>query len=69
MTTHTYLDTIQAAEYLNLSRRTLEGFRYRGGGPVFVKAGRRCLYRLEDLDQWTTSLRRRSTSDPGPEAS
>jgi excisionase family DNA binding protein len=63
----TYLTTPEAAEYIRLSRRTLEGFRVRGGGPVFVKAGKRCLYRLSDLDDWMASNLRKSTSDPGHE--
>lgn len=67
MLTQAYYPTKQAAQYLGLSRRTLEGFRCRGGGPAFVKAGRRCLYRLEDLDAWALANRRTSTSDPGPQ--
>lgn len=63
-----YFSTQQAAVYLGLSRRTLEGFRCRGGGPAFSKAGRRCLYRLQDLDAWAEANRRTSTSDPGPQA-
>jgi excisionase family DNA binding protein len=68
MLSQAYFSTLQAANYLGLSRRTLEGFRCRGGGPAFVKAGRRCLYRLEDLDAWALANRRASTSDPGPQA-
>jgi hypothetical protein len=39
--------------------------RTRGGGPVFVKLGRRVVYRREDLDHWLEERRRTSTSDPG----
>lgn len=63
MLSQSYFSTEQAATYLGLSRRTLEGFRCRGGGPLFIKAGRRCLYRQEDLDEWALANRRRSTSD------
>lgn len=65
MDPQTYLSTHQAARYLGLSHRTLEGFRCRGGGPAFIKAGRRCLYRRHDLDDWALANRRISTSDPG----
>ena len=67
MQEHFYL-TREASEYLGLSHRTLEKFRVAGGGPPFHKFGRRVLYSREDLDGWAASRRRRSTSDPGPEA-
>ncbi len=41
-----------AAEYLGLSPATLETLRSRGGGPPFVKLGRRVVYRQVDLDRW-----------------
>lgn len=66
-TQETYLLTKEAAKYTKLSHRTLEGFRVRGGGPIYIKAGKRCLYRRSDLDKWMQSNTRRSTSDPGPD--
>jgi len=36
----------EAADSLGLSRRTLEGWRVSGGGPEFVRFGRRILYPL-----------------------
>lgn len=68
MLSQTYFNTVQAALYLGLSRRTMEGFRTRGGGPVYVKAGRVCRYRREDLDAWAMANRRANTSDPGQAA-
>lgn len=39
------------AHHLGVSTRTLEGWRYRGGGPRFVVLGPRCIrYRPEDVD-------------------
>ena len=52
-----------AAQYLGLSRATLETFRSRGGGPAFSKLGRRIVYTRKDLDRWIAERRRRSTSD------
>lgn len=47
------LNTDQAALYLGLARPTLEGMRCRGGGPPFVRYGRKAVrYRLSDLDAW-----------------
>ncbi len=60
------LSTPLAAEYLGLSPATLETLRTRGGGPPFVKLGRRVVYRREDLEAWLAQGRRRSTSDAGP---
>ena len=59
------LSTPLAAEYLGLSPATLETLRCRGGGPPFVKLGRRVVYRREDLEAWVTRSRRLSTSDTG----
>ena len=63
---HRYLNTTQAARILQLSSRTLENFRVRGGGPVFMKFGVRVFYRPEDLFDWVERAVRTSTSDPGP---
>ena len=60
-----FLDTIQAAQLLGLSRKTLEKLRVTGDGPAFHKFGRRCLYDPEDLMGWARSRRRASTSDTG----
>ncbi len=57
------LSTLAAAEYLGLSPATLETLRCRGGGPPFVKLGRRVVYRREDLEAWLAEGRRSSTSE------
>ena len=46
------LDQTQAAELLQISPRTVEGWRSRGEGPRFVRVGRRVRYRLDDLRAW-----------------
>ena len=56
------LDTARAADHLGLSPRTLEKWRTAGGGPPFVKLGRRVAYRQADLDAWVASQLRTSTS-------
>ena len=61
----TVLPTEHAATYLGLSPKTLETLRTRGGGPPFLKLGRRVVYRKTDLDTWLAARVRRSTSDPG----
>lgn len=58
----------EAAKYLGISVRTLEGWAVRGGGPRMLKLGSRVVYRRRDLDQWLTSRERASTSDRGQAA-
>src|SRR6202030_1840940 len=57
------LNTRQAAAHCNLSPRTLEKLRVKGGGPHFLRLGGAVRYQLEDLDLWILSSRRRTTSD------
>lgn len=54
--------TREAAEYLRLSKPTLERFRVSGGGPVFAKLGGAVRYRQSDLDAWLESRLASSTS-------
>lgn len=53
-----YITTEEAAEYLRLSPRTLDQFRFRGEGPKYYKAGNwskaAVRYTIEDLDDWLT---------------
>lgn len=56
--------TLQAAEFLHLSPRTLEGLRVRGGGPKYRKIGR-VFYSQVDLLAWLDASTRTSTSDCG----
>lgn len=55
----------EAAAYLGISARTLEGWAVRGGGPRMLKLGSRVLYRRRDLDAWLSDRERASTSDTG----
>ena len=47
--------TKSAAEYLNLSYRTLEKWRSQGKGPKYL-AGKKVKYRESDLDAYLESL-------------
>lgn len=60
-----FIRTKEAAEYLNLSPRTLEKMRVCGNGPPFYKLGMTVAYTERDLEQWAASRLRRSTSDTG----
>ncbi len=63
------IDEKAAAKFLNLSVRSLQGYRYKGGGPRFVSVSARCVkYRRIDCREWSETKLRTSTSDPGAEA-
>ena len=49
-------ETAQLADQLHISARTLEGWRHRGTGPRFVKAGRRVLYRKSAVERWLHAI-------------
>ena len=57
------LDAQAAERLIGLRKATLAKMRCMGGGPVFVKAGRRVLYRRGDLLQWLSERRVRNTTE------
>jgi hypothetical protein len=61
---HMFLNNDEAAQFLNLSPRTLEKQRVIGGGPRFRKFGRRVLYAVSDLEVWANARSFETTSDP-----
>jgi hypothetical protein len=62
-----YLTTVEAADFVRLSPRTLERLRVQGTGPRYIKAGRgkraKVLYRVADLQEWLEATTFQSTSD------
>ncbi len=59
----------QVAEYLNLTPRALQAWRYKGGGPRYVAISTRAVrYRTTDLESWIETRIRTSTSDQGEQA-
>jgi len=60
----------EAAEYLRLSPRTLEGMRVDGTGPRYFKMGpgrrAKVVYRTSDLEEWLTQFKFGSTSEYAP---
>ena len=58
------LNTEQASIYTGLAAATLEGLRCRGGGPRFVRYGRKAVrYLVRDLDEWMAARTVDSTSE------
>ena len=56
------LTEAQAADCLNLSIRTLQAWRVKGCGPLFVRAGRAVRYRRRDLIAWMDANTASSTT-------
>lgn len=50
------------ASYLGVSVSFLEKRRVTGGGPPYMKLGRRVLYNRGDLEAWAKRLMREHTS-------
>ena len=55
----------EVAEFLGVSARTLQGWRWRGGGPPFHRIGSAIRYDLGEVRAWLDAQRRTSTSDTG----
>ncbi len=63
------IDETAAAEFLDLTPRSMQAMRQRGGGPRFIRISARCIrYRRIDLKAWADALMRSSTSDQGEAA-
>lgn len=57
-----YMDTDQVAEMLGVSPRTLEDWRYRGGGPPYCKLGRSVRYMRHKVIAWSEGHEQAHTS-------
>ena len=66
---HALIDEKAAAAFLDLTDRTMQAMRQRGGGPRFVRISARCVkYRRIDLKSYVDARLRSSTSDCGEAA-
>ena len=53
-----YLDIDAAADFIGVSRQTLDKWRMDRHGPAFIKVGKqRVMYSVEDLRAFMTSLK------------
>jgi predicted DNA-binding transcriptional regulator AlpA len=53
----------EAAAFLGLSKSYLDKKRLDGGGPPYLKLGRRVLYDVADLEVWAANHKRLHTSE------
>ena len=58
-----WLTQEKLAARLDLSQRTLERMRNSGKGPRFAKAGKKILYRLQDVEDWLEERSFSSTAE------
>jgi predicted DNA-binding transcriptional regulator AlpA len=57
------LSVEEAARFVGVSVSVLNKSRVYGGGPRYLKLGRRVLYEVTELEAWLASHRRGSTSE------
>jgi predicted DNA-binding transcriptional regulator AlpA len=53
----------ETARYTRIALSTLAKLRCWGGGPRYLKLGRKIGYQRADVDEWLASRRAHSTSD------
>ena len=58
---HRLLSVIEAACALGVSKSWLDKKRAEGGGPPYVKLGRRVVYDWRDVEPWLLSNRKPNT--------
>lgn len=60
------ISTAEAADYLGLKPQTLRGWRVTGGGPPYIRYGKKgrgaVYYRISDIDAWVDERRWPHTS-------
>jgi hypothetical protein len=57
-----HLTQVELSRRWRVSPRTLEGWRWLGEGPRYLKIGGRVVYRLEDVEAWEAARLRASTA-------
>lgn len=57
----------EAADYVGLSKSSMDKLRCFGGGPRFFKLGRAVIYDVADLDAWVSERSRANTWQPANE--
>lgn len=56
------LSAVEAAAYMGISRSWLDKTRLHGGGPAYLKVGRRVVYDVVELERWLSTRARAHTS-------
>jgi predicted DNA-binding transcriptional regulator AlpA len=59
------ISVAEAASFLGVSKSWLDKHRVHGGGPAYLKIGRRVVYDVNDLEEFAAQRRFRNTSEGG----
>jgi predicted site-specific integrase-resolvase len=57
-----YLTPEEAGRFIGAAVQTMARWRCEGGGPPFIRVGRKIMYAAEDLTAWMNARRMASTS-------
>lgn len=63
MNTSTHMTQTELAERWNIGEGTLENWRTKGIGPLYLKLNNRILYRAEDVAVYESESLHKSTSE------
>lgn len=63
---NSHLNEVELASLLNMSERTLQGWRLKGRGPAFMKFGGSVRYASDIVEAWIAEQSRSSTSATCP---
>ena len=64
--TPAYVPPLGASDLMGVAPQTLARWRCEGGGPPFIRVGRKIMYAVEDITAWMNSRRVASTSELAP---
>ena len=53
----------ETAKLLSLSVKTLQRYRYTGGGPIYVKLGKSVRYKESDIEKYVSERTRYITTE------
>ncbi len=62
-TTPEFVDTEELARRTGIATSTWNKHRLNGTGPLWIRAGRRVIYRWSEVEKWLDACTRQSTSD------
>ena len=62
-----HLNQVELGRRWAMSHRTLERWRWEGGGPSYLKVGGRVLYRLEDIEAFEAAGFRKVKTTVSPQ--
>jgi len=57
------MSVADVADYLGCSESWLNKARWKGGGPDYVKMGRKVMYRFDDVQAWLEEHRFKNTAE------